>query len=384
MMKNFAYILLFIVWMGGMSTSFLTVIIELIHWVAQKNEDQHSLPRRFWAAFAFFAITVLIALRSQILPWIEEITSGITIIPLILRSAAVLFILLLVLLFTLFLCKKVKHAFWGNTSGKYDNEQEKKEAVALLLTIGVILIYFLLPAVVGSALQDARFGSDIDAFLSNWHDGAVKLANFVQLNNIQSQNNKELNILISYTLFYVILLGICFAAIKIVYTILRNALIHESFTVWDQYSSAIGLLAVSIAILMGMQRAETGKPETSHSIIGAFISSFIVVLFVVAAVILALEAISLLIDMRRKLIKKEGKVIFVSLVGQITLIFLDVMKSLARAVESALGIRKSYSMDGFIEEQQDRVIAYMQEEMEEEIDNTTYQFPAFHVKVTRK
>lgn len=106
-MKNFAYILLFIVWMGGMSTSFLTVIIELIHWVAQKNEDQHSLPRRFWAAFAFFAITVLIALRSQILPWIEEITSGITIIPLILRSAAVLFILLLVLLFTLFLCKKV-------------------------------------------------------------------------------------------------------------------------------------------------------------------------------------------------------------------------------------------------------------------------------------
>lgn len=383
-MKYVAPILLFCAWVGGTLTSLSIIGYDLIQWFTIKKDQKYTFSPHFWAALAFFVITELFAFRTQILSGIETLSSNTEIILLTLIFAAVLFILLLFLLFCIYIYKQFRQVAKGVLTSKTVSYQTRKEALAFLITVGIILLYLFLPLAAGkNALQGNPNYND--SIQNTWCNGVINIARFMgsqsEANVAKSLTYQEL---ISYTLFYVILLGVCFAAFKIIYTIMGNAIAKASPSIWDQYSSAIGLFSVCISILLSMQEIKFGEVKKDIlKIMGIFFKDFAIVLFVATGVILSLEAMNLLIDMRRKLIRKEGKLIFVAVVGQVTLILLNFIKSVARATESALGTEKTGQASSFMDTPIEKVILYMQEELEEE-DRTSYSFPAFHEKVTRK
>ena len=152
-------------------------------------------------------------------------------------------------------------------------------------------------------------------------------------NNLEDFSSKSVA---SYTLIFIIILGVGIAVVKILYSIIEQTLKKKkNVNLIDEYSSPIALLAVGIALLMLFQQGDFPK-ENRLDTIGALLGAFCTVIFIAAIIILTLEIIRLLMDIREDFIRLEARYIFISLVGQSALLLLEMLNSIYGAVNSTV------------------------------------------------
>lgn len=170
--------------------------------------------------------------------------------------------------------------------------------------------------------------------------------------------------LATYTLIYIVLLGVGFAVVKILSSIIRRALKKsEKGDLIEEYASPIALLSVGIAVLILIQQGDFPRESRIETIV-ELVKSFATVTVIAAIVILTLEIIRLLMDVREGLIRRESRFLFISLVGQSALLLLTVFNSICNAIGSAIG----GTMNNRVEAINKKLMNKMIEVMEEEID----------------
>ena len=221
-----------------------------------------------------------------------------------------------------------------------------------------------------------------------WKSGIIQITKFIdkdkgEKSNAGQDDNPFGYAFISYTLVYIIVLGVCFAAAQILYSIIRDCFTRKNAGgIIDEYSGSIGILAVGISILWSI-RSGALKDGKLSTIIAEFGKSFLAVMFIVALGILALEIIRLLMDMKEKLIRIEARYLFTSLVGLASILMLSMLNSIYGAVCAVIGFDADASLDNI----QDRIKGKMIEEMERQLDEKKdykMTFSGFSEKITKK
>ena len=242
-------------------------------------------------------------------------------------------------------------------------------------------------------IEDAGTGQGMGGFI---RDGIYRVAYFQKAEGTESGESAKgsfFNALGKYILDFVIVLGVGFAAVQIVYSIIDNVFSGKGErSLLDEYSSSIGVLAVGVSLLWTIQDKDFLKKRPIEMITDCF-KSFAHVVFIITLAILTLEIIRLLLDMREKLIRKEARHLFVSLVGQVTMLLAVVLDSIYGAVSNTIGAPSDNDAINRVKEKiKLHVVWTMEEHLEEHLEegrteeikehNTT--FSRFDKKVTRK
>ena len=277
--------------------------------------------------------------------------------------------------------------------------------VKMVLAWGILALFFILPILVG----DPGSGQPIEV----WENGANKIVELVDFSdesenssNIQTTDLPEGNdlnvgegvgtdanaktsekgssryILTSYVLIYIMILGVGYAVIKILYSIIDHSLENNSDkTILDEYSSPIALLAVGISFLWAIK--DGGIPRNSYGdTILELLKSFGTVLIIFAVIVLVLEIVRLLLDLGETLIRDEGRILFIALAGQSAMLILGILVSIYDAVNSAIGDTGA-DMGQIEAKLRERIIQLMDAQIERKKDHKMT-FSAFDEKTTKK
>ena len=149
-----------------------------------------------------------------------------------------------------------------------------------------------------------------------------------------------------YLVLYVIVLGTAFGAANIVYIIFDDLLTKMSGRGFlREYSNSIGLLAVGVALLYSIflddkkpnTAAATGENASAFPrFVGRSLEAMAVVILLFAVVVIVLEIINLLMDMRDTLLREEGGFIFSYLILLGATLLASVLHSLYLAISNLL------------------------------------------------
>ena len=219
---------------------------------------------------------------------------------------------------------------------------------------GILALYLFLPLIMGV---------NTDSIADCWISGVEEI---VKICAADMEGDKLVSSLALYSLIFILILGIGYGVGNILFEIIRER--FEKKTVFlNEYSNAIGLLAVGISILFMVSMdddfelagtlVEYGKP-------------FVVVIFVIALAIFTLEIIRLLIDMKETLIRKEARYLFVLLVGLCSVIIMKAFSIVYNTVNSVFG-KKNIGLDSAedkIEKIYDYILEIVAKDMAEELD----------------
>lgn len=169
--------------------------------------------------------------------------------------------------------------------------------------------------------------------------------------------------LLKYILVTVIVLGVAFAVFKLLYSIIsRTFTVEKAYDLIDEYSGAIGVLSVGVAMLWTLQ-GNVYVMDASGKLFLAFLKSFGMVMLIVALIILTLEVIRLLLDMREKLIRQEARFLFVALVGEISLLLLSAITSIYEAANHAMGNSNDSSLEGVLNLIKEKIVWTMKKHL---------------------
>lgn len=246
------------------------------------------------------------------------------------------------------------------------SEAMKSPIFAASMTWGLLVFFVILPFFLGKSNGSA---------VENWKDGIYQI--------VRSEESAFYKVLMQYILLIIIVLGVTFAAFKLLYSvILRTFQEKRERELIDKYSIEIGVLTVGVAMLWMVQDENLLKKAPSFEFVLELFKAFAVVILVVALIVLVLEVIRLLLDMRGKLIRKEARLLFISSVGKVTLLLNSILHTLYDAMNSAIGNTNDHSLDRI----QEKIKENMVEAMDEELSKTkeyNRSFSAFDEVVTK-
>ena len=205
----------------------------------------------------------------------------------------------------------------------------KSSEVALIITGGIISLFFVIPFL---ACEQEKGN-----FLEIWKDGVINIATCFASDNMQGRI-EFVQAISLYALDYIILLGVGLAVVKILHSLIADSL-HKKKTVnlIDTYSNSIALLAVGVSLLLLFRGEEDPFNMGRRKLLLELGKYVLTVVIAATLLILALEVIRLLLDMRQKLIRQEAKYIFISLIGKSSLFMLEMMDSIFDALNNAVG-----------------------------------------------
>lgn len=248
--------------------------------------------------------------------------------------------------------------------------------VRVFMAWGILALFFIFPFVVGERSD----GSPIES----WQNGINNIVSF--LNTSQESEADTIQILLSYMLFYTIVLGMGFAVIKLLSTIIRHAFEkRKGKRIINKYSGSIAFLAVGVALLWTLQ-----GNEHSELIIDVP-KSLITVICIITLIILSLEIVRILMNMKEKLIRREARYVLITLIGQFAMVLVSILNLLFGAVNSVIGSLENTKMN----EVEKRLREKMVEAIDEQIDSKGVEnrqesncsdvtFPAFEERTTKK
>lgn len=258
-------------------------------------------------------------------------------------------------------------------------ETAKSPEIISVLMIGVLAVFVAIPLF---------FGNIHDGALKCWYDGVKEIGE-----NLATDSKLPFTTaVVLYLIVYIIVLGIVFCAANIVYTILEDTISGNGRTGFlHEYSTSIGVLAVSLAILCSVY---FGKDKDGLTQIAKMaqnvVLSLVGTVLIVALIIVILEIVRLLIDMKGTLIREEAGFIFVYLVLLGGTLIAQVLYSLYSAISSALAVDQSETdkvkeiyhsiIDGMCEVVEEKVI---QLKNRNSLSRKT-SFKMFDRKITRK
>lgn len=273
----------------------------------------------------------------------------------------------------------------------------KSRIVTAVIAWGLLAMFFFLPFLAGEAAggnlgetwvngvyEIVSFG-DAAENGTNTDDPGESPSNTAQSSTPEPSAHKDsaqsfalhsrepfFNALIKYILLSVIVLGVVFAVFRLICSIISQALSeNKKANLLDEYSGAIGVLSVGVAMLWTLQNDKDLSLLADPSrLFLEFLKSFGIVLVIVALIILTLEIIRLLLDMRQKLVRQEAKLLFITVIGQVSLLLLDMLSSIYEAVDSAIGNSSNMHMRDILEKIRTLIIEAMDAQLKSEKEHT--------------
>lgn len=430
-MQSMAVVLAFCVWLGILIVCTVFIVSGVLRWLSDSNKRGERLDFAAWISLIVVAVMFFIH-KGDLFKTLAtaEASAGLT--PIIVNASKVIAKLLvlgtvivcalllaaLVALFVFYVISIFVQIMREQGSGQQSNikaalkaksdaffEMVKTPALMMVITFGILATFVIIPLFMGKtttaipagqstaqadmAEQDLSGQAQEEQSLTEvWKSGIIQITKFIdkdkgEKSNAGQDDNPFGYAFISYTLVYIIVLGVCFAAAQILYSIIRDCFTRKNAGgIIDEYSGSIGILAVGISILWSI-RSGALKDGKLSTIIAEFGKSFLAVMFIVALGILALEIIRLLMDMKEKLIRIEARYLFTSLVGLASILMLSMLNSIYGAVCAVIGFDADASLDNI----QDRIKGKMIEEMERQLDEKKdykMTFSGFSEKITKK
>lgn len=422
-MKEITDFLTICIWFGTVILCVVLVVTGILRWISHMRSSKLKI-----AAWIAFVVLCLIALFNNIDSVLElgnsetngdvtnlfinisKITVKVLMLGVVVGSAVML--LFFVFYFMVVVIKTVcEHKKYNGALSKKLNDESKElrsvlksSLVKFVITWGILAVFVILPLLMGN--------SDDQSMAETWKNGIEKIASFVGTDTggygnelaVQSisgedesepnNNSKEYcsgektsfyNALAGYILIFIVVLGVGVAAVKILYSIIDNTFTNgNEGSLLGEYSSSIGVLAVGVALLGTFQDKDFFS-KSPLEMLGECVKSFSFVTVIVAVIILTLEIIRLLMDMRIKLIRQEGKYLFISLVGQASILLLVTINYVCDAVNNVIGSVTSSKTEQVQKEIQQKMIEAMREQLKEQRPEDKFViFPAFSGKVTKK
>lgn len=383
-------------WFGIMGLCAILIITGILRWLASKADRKRRLNILGWAAFAMLGIIFLVhyemaglqgnenSNRISFPVFFNVVKDG---IGLLAFGLIVFSVIILIFIVALCLYKGVRILFLA----KSDTEDIRKELeranqrnnafstavknplVILVITLGIIALFLIFPLLVGE--QEGK------GVLESWENGIYIIDKFVDPKPL-TELSQALPI---YMMIYLVVLGVGFAIIQILYSIINHTFEKcNGGTFIDEYANPIGLLSVGVALLLEISKGSLlDKSNDKIEVIGQLVGTFVSVVFIIAIVILTLELVRLLMDMKETLIRKEAKLLFIALVGQSALLLMEILRSVYSGANSITGNVENSGLSQIQERLKGKII----QEMDEEIENKkSYKmtFLGFDEKITKK
>lgn len=399
-MREALNIIKFCGWFGIMGLCAILIITGVLRWVAPKADRKRRLNILGWAAFAMLSTILLVYYEIARMQGNEN-SNGMRFpvffnvvkdgIGLLAFGLTVFSVIILIFIVALCLYKGVKILILA----KSDTEDIRKELeranqrdnafstaiknplVILVITLGIIALFFVFPLLVGE--QEGK------GVLESWQNGIYIIDKFVAPKPLKEPSQEPSQALSLYMMVYLVVLGVGFAIIKIFHSIIDHTLKkHDDSTFIDEYANPIGLLGVGVALLLEISNGNRNRGDDHYlKLIGGLIKNFFVVVFVIAIVVLALEIIRLLMDMKETLIRKEARYLFISLVGQAALLISGILRSVYCGVNSISGIEENSKLGRILEKLESKIIQVMDEEIQSR-KKYKMTFSGFDEKTTKK
>lgn len=292
--------------------------------------------------------------------------------------ASVLLLLVMVFLFMRYVISIIGKAKPGSqkvlAQDLQDMSQELLEIMRthiliLAITCGILAVYAVMPLLMGESQKDSLSEA--------WQDGVRKIADFA------GSNSQEYAFL-TYTLLFIIILGVGCAVIQILFSIIKNIFARRNRNdIIEEYSSSMGILAVGVSILWTIQKKDVNIFAPDSNTVVEFAKSFGTILIIMAVGILTLELIRLLVDMSEKLIRIEGKYLFIFLVGQASILLLSMLNSIYGAANMIVGNKAGSAPDQMEDKIRDAMIKAVEEQTDGQ-KNHKRTFSGFTGKSTKK
>lgn len=326
-------------------------------------------------------------------------------------------VIMLLFAIIFFICKVLSIIIQAKKGNGHANEESKKFVDIIKVPVvrgfvawGIFALFFVLPFVVGertngSPMETWKSGvnnivdlfymgsktetpsadSEAEELYTDSEEG--KLLTESKEGELSAESKAEVSstdILISYMLIYIIVLGVGSVVIKLLCSIIEHASNEEEKgELIDEYSSSIALLAVGVAALWAMK----GKAEEEDygKLIFNLLKAFGTVMFIAALVILTLEIIRLLMDMKEKIIRQEARYLFISLIGKSAMLLLGALNWIYDAVNSVMGNIESRTMHRMDDRVKKRMVDIMGEQMDDrDKPKGKVTFSVFDERTTKK
>jgi len=414
-------IIMLCLWIGGLGTCIVLILTAVLRWLAPQKTRAWRMNRLAALAAAILCFTCLSAVWSSLghmfdsaadssvasVSYMENFISVFSLITkLLLLGVIMVSTMMLVLVIVLFLGHGLKAIFAAEIKESTSLKKELKEicdrlvcimkspVLIAVITWGILALFVTLPFLMGNSENGdpaktwengvyaiVSFGSDSGKVTrpSEPEDnsmGTSEKSDPGQLPSVQSDKSSEkqdpgssngdrifYQALIKYILLTVIVLGVSFAVFKLLYSIiLRTFTVEKANDLIDEYSGAIGVLSVGVAMLWTLQ--DNGELlDDPSGLLVEFIKAFIAVMLIVALIILTLEVIRLLLDMREKLIRSEAKFLFVALVGEVSLLLLSMLNSIYEAANHAIGNLNDSSLEKVQDLIREKIVGTMEKHL---------------------
>lgn len=393
-MDEIMSIVAFCVWFGTMIICIILIINGIWRWLGNSDLRSSRLKSAAWIAAVILGVMLLIYRQTDLMNLFSdpETNDGLTsvvvnaskiLVKLLMLGAVVACVLLLlcvVFLFVRYAVNIIKQIKTENKDNKQliqnlqDKSQELSEIIKtpifiLVITCGILGVFTIMPLLMGE--------SGTESLNETWHDGVKKIASY-------AGNESAEHPLLIYILIFIIVLGVGCAVIQILYSIIRNIFTQKKGNgIIDEYSGSMGILSVGMSILWTLQKKNVNIFAPDSNTISEFLKSFGTVLLIIAVGILVLETIRLLVDMSERLIRIEGKYLFIFLVGQSTILLLSILNSICGAVNAIIDNKENSALDQIQNKIRNAMIAAMDQQINGQKEHKRT-FSGFIGKSTKK
>lgn len=350
-MEGLSSVIVFCLWCGTICLCIRIIICAILNWMKSDNTKQSRLNIMAGIAFGVLCILALLHLKSK------EAVDGDTIIFLLkivlgilLLGCAIISVAALMILVIRCLLNGIRHILHIKQSPESIQSEALADifnntAVIFVIALGIISVFLVLPF-----LAVPLSGTNVEedkSLVESWNDGIEQIDNLFDItgetsasvNENMDNNNPEENqpkAWITYTLIYIILLGVGVAATEILYSVIERTLRKKKkANLIDEYSSPIALLAVGVSLLIMLQKGDFSRGDSFDKIV-ELVKSYGTVILIAAITILTLEIIRLLLDIRNTYIRQEARYIFIALIGQVSLLLIGILNSISSAFSNAI------------------------------------------------
>lgn len=414
-MEGLKDILTFCVGFGIITLCVVLIVSGILRWLAPCSTRARRLDILAWIVVAALSAASLLYFTWG--PGSNDSTKAMTFLNVssklfmilalgvIAASATVLLVIIAIYLYNIL--RVITHT--GDQIYVRDSRLDKfiqplrSRAVILAVAWGIMALFLILPLFAGmptiktneasetskaaetNEISEASETNEINGLIEIWENGVNKIGCIFG----KDKNKSTFDAFVTYTLIYIIVLGVGLAAIKILHSIITQSIKKTHKDIIEEYSDPIGLLAVGVAVLWSLKEGGfTGK--NASGIVLELLESFVAVAVIATLVILVLEVIRLLMDMKEPFIRQEARYLFVALVGECAIVVMEMVFTFCGALSNAIGGR-GHTFAEFEEKVRDKMERLMKKQLDakasEQPDNNNDHeriFAAFDQKITRK
>lgn len=374
-MEGVKTVFIFCVLFGSVALCLILVIAGILRWLAPRDSRHKRLNVASWVAMAVLvAISWLYCARLAMDSGTDRsldrffletfnIVIGFLLIAIPIVSVIVL---LLIAMRGIFLGWQIfAHGSKQDESLSSDKDKYidalKSPVVTLLIACGIVALFILFPLFMGQ-----WEGSLIDT----WLDGVNKVGSICDSSSPQDpKNNTIVTGFPTYAMIYTIAIGVGFAVVRILRSVISHSLRKDdNKKLIDEYSDPIALLAVGVSLLWSLREGKIEFNDPGKTLRN-LIPSFVVVVAIFAIILLILEVIRTLMDMRERLIRKEARYLFIFLSGQCAMMLMDVIAFACSVLNDVAGDIFDNRMDEIETKLRDKVISAVKKEMKKKTDD---------------